>query len=74
MHACDKPKTKKTSCSGPAPNLLQSDVELVIMKTRMFSGVILPGEKQIDLDIFTGGRGHKETYIIHHSEELDFFG
>ena len=52
------------------------------MKTILFSGVILPGEKEIGFDIFTGGWGHKETYIyiyiyiyiIHLSEELDFFG
>ena len=44
------------------------------MMKRFFSGVILPGEKQIDFDIFTGGRERKETYIIRHCEELDFFG
>ena len=64
-----KRTTKKPT--SPAPYLLQSETGFVIMKTRLLSGVIL---QQSHFPFFTGGQGYKDTNIIHHSEELDFFG
>ena len=45
MRACNKPKTKKGNCSSPAPILLQNELGFMILKTILFSGVILPGGK-----------------------------